>query len=62
MDRYLMDFDDFLGKKVLITSFSSGSLIGTLTDCMDDYIELEIDGEYIPVPIEPIRNIRVVEE
>ncbi|MBR1937949.1 MAG: hypothetical protein IJ836_03210 [Spirochaetales bacterium] len=61
MDRYLMDFDDFMGEKVLITSFSSAVMVGTLVDYSDDYIELDVEGEVVEIPIEPIRNIRIIE-
>ena len=56
-----MDFDDFMGEKVLITSFSSAVMVGTLVDYSDDYIELDVEGEVVEIPIEPIRNIRIIE-
>ncbi len=62
MEKWLMDFDEFMGEKVILSSFSGATMTGYLTDYTDDYLELEIDGEYVQVPIEPVRNIRIAEE
>ncbi|MBQ0072325.1 MAG: hypothetical protein KBS81_10825 [Spirochaetales bacterium] len=62
MEKWLMDFDEFMGEHVIISSFTGATMEGTFTDYDDDYVELEVEGEFLQIPIEPIRNIRRIED
>ncbi len=62
MEKWLFDFDEFMGKEVVLSSFSGDRVYGTFTDWSDDWIEITTpEGEVITVPVEPVRNIRVIE-
>lgn len=62
MEKWLFDFDDFLGHSVVLSSFSGSAVYGTFTDYSDDWIEITCeDGETLTVPVEPVRNIRIVD-
>ena len=61
MEKWLFDFDDFMGKSVLVSSFSGDALNGVFSDYTDEWIELCVDNEYIQIPIEPIRTIKILE-
>ncbi len=51
-----------MGKEVVLSSFSGDRVYGTFTDWSDDWIEITTpEGEVITVPVEPVRNIRVIE-
>lgn len=63
MEKWLMDFDEFMGEHVILNSFNNGRMEGTFTDYTDDYVELTLDdGECVQIPIEPIRNIVKVDD
>ncbi len=62
MEKWLFDFDDFMGHSVVISSFSGTSVCGTFTDYSDDWIEITSEeGETLTVPVEPVRNIRILD-
>lgn len=62
MEKWLFDFDDFLGHSVVLSSFSGDIVYGTFTDYSDDWIEITSeDGDSMTVPVEPVRNIRIVD-
>ncbi len=62
MEKWLFDFDDFMGKEVVLSSLSGDTLYGTFTDYSDDWIEITTDdGDTVTVSVEPVRTIRIVE-
>lgn len=61
MEKWLFDFDDFMNKNVIVTSSSGDVLSGLFSDYTDDDIELLVEGEYITIPVEPIRTIKIIE-
>ena len=62
MEKWLFDFDDFMGHTVVLSSFSGDTVCGTFSDYSDDWIEITVnDGETVTVPVEPVRNIRIIE-
>lgn len=62
MEKWLFDFDDFLGHTVVLSSFSGDRISGVFTDYGDDWIEVTSEeGESMTIPVEPVRNIRIVD-